>query len=162
GADIFLDYITSTVKPLVQSRAKVNPGKAYLWGHSYGGLFTLHTLFTQPDAFARYIVGDPSAWWNDGMLVKEWQAFAVDKVAGKRIAILVGTKPRDPNRPMPPGRSASLNQARTANPRAILGEMAAALRQAGGDATYESFPQYGHGEMIRMSLERALEIAVQP
>lgn len=162
GADIFLDYITSTIKPLVQLRAKVNLGREYLWGHSYGGLFTLHTLFMQPNAFARYIVGDPSAWWNDGMLVKEWQAFAADKAAGKRIAILAGTKPRDPNRPMPPGRSASSNQARTANPRAILGDMAAALRQAGSDATYESFPQYGHGEMIRVSLERALEIAVQP
>ena len=162
GADIFLEYIKSAIKPLVRSRVKVNAQKEYLWGHSYGGLFTLHTLYTQPDVFARYIVGDPSAWWNDGVLVKEWQAFDVQKAAGKRVAILVGTKPRDPNRPMPNLPRAQPNRAPIENPRAIIGDMAEGLRKAGADVTHETFPQYGHGDMIRISLERALEVAVQP
>ncbi|OZI42414.1 hypothetical protein CAL20_03090 [Bordetella genomosp. 4] len=162
GADIFLEYIKSSIKPLVQSRVKVDPQKEYLWGHSYGGLFTLHTLYTQPNAFARYIVGDPSAWWNDGVLVQEWHAFDANKAAGKRIAILVGTKPRDPNRPMPNLPRAKPGRAPIENPRAVIGDMADGLRKAGGDVSYETFPQYGHGDMIRVSLERALEVAVQP
>ncbi|MVW72002.1 alpha/beta hydrolase [Bordetella sp. 15P40C-2] len=162
GADIFLDYIQSVIQPLVKSRTAVNSRKEMLWGHSYGGLFTLHTLFTRPAAFARYVAGDPSAWWNDGVLVREWQAFDAKQAAGKAVAVFVGTKPRDPNRPMPNLPRAKPGQAPIENPRAIIGDMAESLRQGGANVTYETFPQYGHGEMIRVSLERALDIAIQP
>lgn len=152
GADVFLSLIQSRIVPLVQARAPVNATQAYLWGHSYGGLFTLHTLFTQPDAFARYIVGDPSAWWNDGALVQEWQAFQADRAAGKRIGIFVGTKPRETPRPA----------AGPTDQRAAVADMAEGLRAAGARVSYEAFPQYGHGEMIRASLERALQIVIEP
>lgn len=161
GADVFLEFITSRVKPLVRGRVSVDPGKEYLWGHSYGGLFTLHALFTQPDAFARYIVGDPSAWWHDGVLIREWHGFAQHRAAGKRIAILIGTKPRDAGRPAPhpPPRQES---GASIDPRAAVKEMADGLRQGGAHVSYETFPQYGHGDMIRVSLERALRIATEP
>ncbi|MEB2400866.1 MAG: alpha/beta hydrolase-fold protein [Alcaligenaceae bacterium] len=153
GADVFLDFIAARVKPLVRARAGTDPKKEYLWGHSYGGLFVLHTLFTRPDAFARYIAGDPSVWWHDGALLREWQAFEKERAAGKRVAILVGAKPRDPARPAP---GASMDT------RAIVEDMAEGLRRGGGQVSYEAFPQYGHGEMIRVSLERALRIAAEP
>lgn len=89
-------------------------------------------------------------------------AFDANKAAGKRIAILVGTKPRDPNRPMPNLPRAKAGRAMIENPRAVIGEMADGLRNGDGSVTYETFPQYGHGDMIRVSLERALEIAVEP
>lgn len=158
GADIFLEFIRAKVKPLVRERAAIDPQREYLWGHSYGGLFTLHVLFTQPQAFARYIVGDPSAWWHDGALIEEWRRFDARKAAGKRVAILVGTKPRDPNRPLPGGAVRTASE----DPRVAVREMALRLRSAGADASYEAFPQFGHGEMIRASLERALEVAMQP
>lgn len=162
GADIFLDYIQAKIKPLVASRVKTHPEKEYLWGHSYGGLFTLHTLYTRPDAFSHYIVGDPSAWWNDGVLVNEWRAFNPKRAADKKVAIFVGTKPRDPNRPMPNLPRVKAGQSPIENPRAIIGEMAGGLSDAGAIVTYETFPQYGHGEMIRVSLDRALDIVATP
>ena len=36
------------------------------------------------------------------------------------------------------------------------------LRAAGSDATYETFPESNHGDMLRVSLTRALQIAGQP
>ena len=161
GADIFMEFIRAHVKPLVRQRAAIDPAREYLWGHSYGGLFTLHVLYTQPDAFARYIVGDPSAWWADGVLVQEWQRFDPKRAAGKRVAILVGTKPRDPGRPLPNPAPARTDGTQ-ADPRAAVRDMAEGLRAAGADASYEVFPQFGHGEMLRASLERALEIARKP
>ncbi|MEN4920879.1 alpha/beta hydrolase-fold protein [Achromobacter spanius] len=161
GADIFLAFIREQVKPLVRRAAAVDAEKEYLWGHSYGGLFALHVLFTQPDAFARYIAGDPSAWWNDGVLVREWRQFRHDRAAGKRVAILVGTKPREPGRPTPiPATPAANGQA--VDLRAVVREMADGLQGAGADATYEAFPQFGHGDMLRASLERALDVATTP
>src|SRR5690606_7923705 len=90
GADVFLQFITSQIKPLVRTRASIDPEREYLWGHSYGGLFTLYTLFTQPDAFARYITGDPSAWWHDRALMQTWHAFQNNRATGKRIAMPIG------------------------------------------------------------------------
>jgi predicted alpha/beta superfamily hydrolase len=74
------------------------------------------------------------------------------------VAVLVGTKPRDPGRPPPGGAEPAAGE----DPRAAVREMAQGLKAAGADATYEAFPQFGHGEMIRASLERALEVAAQP
>lgn len=161
GADIFLDFLVTQVKPLVRRAASVDPAKEYLWGHSYGGLFALHVLFTQADTFARYIAGDPSAWWNDDVLVREWRQFRVERAAGKRVALLVGTKPRQisPNAPthvLPGGTG------QASDPRAVVREMADGLLSGKALATYEAFPQFGHGEMLRASLERALDVAMAP
>jgi len=161
GADIFLELIHSQIKPLVSRRASVDPAREYLWGHSYGGLFVLHTLFTRPEAFSRYIVGDPSAWWYNGALIKEWLAFDANRAAGKRVAILVGTRPREPNRPAP-GATPVQADGTAIDLRAAVREMAEGLRKGGADTDYQEFPQYGHGEMIRASLERALQIATEP
>lgn len=160
GADIFLQFITTHIKPLVRARANIDSRREYLWGHSYGGLFALHTLFTQPNAFARYITGDPSAWWYDGALMQEWQSFDKSRAVGKRVTIMVGAKPRSstkaerrPLRPQKNDLSAYLRDAGK--------KIAEGLRQAGVDASYQIFPEYGHGEMSRVSLERALQIATE-
>jgi len=161
GADIFLKFIQTRVKPLVRKRVNVDSGNESLWGHSYGGLFVLHTLFTQPDAFDRYIAGDPSAWWHDGVLVREWRAFDKQRAAGRQVSILVGTKPR--NTP-PPGRthgSGPRGGGRT-DQRGAVREMAEGLREGGADVYYRAFPRHGHGDMIRVSLERALEVSHFP
>ncbi len=38
-------------------------------GHSLGGLFVLHALFTSPESFDRYVAGSPSLWWRGGMML---------------------------------------------------------------------------------------------
>lgn len=170
GADLFLELIRTRVEPLVAARAHVDPERQYLWGHSYGGLFALHVLFTQPDAFARYIAGDPSAWWHEGVLLDEWERFEPARAADKRVAILVGTRPR--TRPTPAAAVQTQDEARAQSPATPARQpvdlvatgqaVVDALRAAGADATFEVFPQFGHGDMLRASLERALEVAAAP
>ena len=41
-------------------------------------------------------------------------------------------------------------------------EMAAGLLAHTAAASYETFPEQGHGGMVRVSLERALQIAAEP
>lgn len=162
GADIFLQFILSQVKPLVRERAVVNPQREYLWGHSYGGLFTLHTLLTRPDAFSRYIAGDPSVWWHGGALMHEWHVFDKGKAAGKRVAFLVSGRSRTARTTLPSDPSPSPANEPAIDSRAAAKEIAEGLRQGGSIVTYEAFPQHGHGDMIRISLERALLIATEP
>ncbi|OTB07720.1 hypothetical protein M426DRAFT_53028 [Hypoxylon sp. CI-4A] len=79
GADEFIEFINDRVKPFVRQRladtrgAKV--GREALYGHSFGGLFTLHTLFTHPTTFDCFIASSPSIWWNDEFLLKEEAGF---------------------------------------------------------------------------------------
>ena len=51
-------------------------GERGYWGDSLGGLFGLYVLFNYPELFNRYIIGSPSTWWDDELVVKQAVAFA--------------------------------------------------------------------------------------
>jgi len=156
GADLFLEFIATQVKPLVRERAGVQGGD-WLWGHSYGGLFALYTLLRQPDAFDGYIAGDPSMWWHDGVLYKEWQSFDPARAAGKHVDILIGTRPRPADRPAPGNATITSTEGQALSPRDAVLQMVDGLRGA-ATVHYQTFPQAGHGEMIRISLAHALRV----
>jgi len=93
GADAFLHVLLHDVRSAVQARLPVDARRQSLAGHSLGGLFTLHTLFTQPDAFHSYIASSPSVWWGDGYLerqAKAWLAANVTLPAPIAVCISVG------------------------------------------------------------------------
>ncbi|KAL3432946.1 Alpha/Beta hydrolase protein [Aspergillus tetrazonus] len=76
GADILLDFIAETVRPAVRERfPDVSVSREALYGHSYGGLFALHALFTRPSMFDAYIASSPSIWWNGRCILEEAKAF---------------------------------------------------------------------------------------
>uniref|UniRef100_UPI0023604DF2 alpha/beta hydrolase n=2 Tax=Serratia TaxID=613 RepID=UPI0023604DF2 len=60
GAEAFLQLMETRIKPAIAAKLAVDPQRQTLWGHSYGGLFVLHTLFTHPAAFQHYIAVEPS------------------------------------------------------------------------------------------------------
>ncbi len=76
GADAFLDFIEDEVKPFIQDNYPAGEDDETLLGDSLGGLFTLHTLFTRPRSFSRYVAGSPSIWWHDGTLFNTEAAYA--------------------------------------------------------------------------------------
>lgn len=71
GADAFLAFIEDELKPAIAASFRVDPARQALMGHSFGGLFTLHVLFTRPQAFSTYVAASPSLWWADGETLKE-------------------------------------------------------------------------------------------
>lgn len=73
GADAFLKLIENQVKPAVAAKVAIDPQRQTLWGHSYGGLFVLYTLLTQPAAFQNYVAVEPSLWWGNGFILQEAQ-----------------------------------------------------------------------------------------
>ena len=81
GADAFLAFIRDELKPNIEQRFTVNKDKQTLFGHSYGGLFALHTLFSAPEMFNNYIIVSPSIWFSDRYILKESQQF-IDNKAG--------------------------------------------------------------------------------
>ncbi|KAL4997987.1 Alpha/Beta hydrolase protein [Aspergillus recurvatus] len=80
GADKFVTFITQVVRPFVQTALfpRVSFSRTALFGHSYGGLFVLHTLFTRPWAFDVYLAASPSIWWNDRFILSEAEKFCAE------------------------------------------------------------------------------------
>lgn len=66
-ADRFLDFVATEWIPRVEERF-AGSGRRVLVGHSFGGVFTLHTLFTRPGLFDAYLAMGSSAWIADRVL----------------------------------------------------------------------------------------------
>lgn len=69
GAAQFSAFIKDELKPLINQSFPVDQSREAIFGHSFGGLFVLHTLFKQPQLFTSYIASSPSIWWGDSMLL---------------------------------------------------------------------------------------------
>ncbi len=63
GANIFLSFITSELKPIIKSKYLTSPFER-LAGTSFGGLFTINTLITHLESFSAFFAISPSLWWD--------------------------------------------------------------------------------------------------
>lgn len=94
GADQFIQFIEKELKPEISARIQVNPQQQSLFGHSFGGLFVLHTFLSQPQNFQRYIAASPSLWFDNYALLnrqKDWLSKPVDKQPNLMLMTTVGT-----------------------------------------------------------------------
>ncbi len=90
GQDEFLDFIQHELEPRIERQFGIDRTRQALFGHSLGGLFVLHVLFTMPDAFQTYIAASPSIWWNEGSILNEERAFESGQCGSKvRPVVLV-------------------------------------------------------------------------
>ena len=75
GAAHFYELIEKQIKPWVYGQLGDIPEQEAIWGHSYGGLFVLYSLFEHPDSYQQYFSADPSLWWNDGEILTYWRSY---------------------------------------------------------------------------------------
>jgi len=92
GADELLDFIEEVVKPLAARSAPIDPSRHALLGHSFGGLFALHALFTRPGAFRDHVAGSPSIWWENRAILGSAERFVAraDRPSPLRLLMTVG------------------------------------------------------------------------
>lgn len=74
GADAFVEVVTARAPAQVAQVVKIDPSRRAIFGHSLGGLFVLHLMFTHPDAFDSYVAASPSIWWNRPFMAAERSA----------------------------------------------------------------------------------------
>lgn len=167
GADIFLALIEQQIKPAVRARVAVDPAQQSLWGHSYGGLFVLHTLLRHPAAFQRYIAADPSFWWHDGFILQEErQAAALAPgacllvMSGASAAAAPASAPAPVRLGIDPAAVQRMRAARSAVPPETAREFVARQAQRDGvQASWREFEGASHGAMLGLSVDPALQIA---
>lgn len=97
GWDRFLDFLTGDLRAEIGKRYKTNPDRVSLFGHSLGGLFALHALYTRPGAFHAIIAASPSIFWHEAMTLKEERDFVGRLQAGRvpkvsRLLVVAGDR----------------------------------------------------------------------
>ena len=74
--------------PYIDSNFRTIAGDKTIYGYSIGGLFSLYTLFTQPEIFNRYIVGSPYLVW-DNYSIYNYEENSVDKLAAISVKLFI-------------------------------------------------------------------------
>ncbi|MBB5768849.1 hypothetical protein GGR67_002917 [Xanthomonas arboricola] len=162
GAAAFTQLIATRIRPQVEARVALDRQRQTLWGHSYGGLFVLQVVLTQPQLFQHYVAVDPSLWWGDGFVVQQAQrvveqardASADTQQARRRLTLLAGEggAPANPARPDRPGRP-------RADPQAAQRLVVLLSSLPGLTADYQPLPGLSHGQTLGASLAPTLQAA---
>jgi predicted alpha/beta superfamily hydrolase len=147
GAAKFLSFIREELMPVIDRRYPTDPRERCYWGDSLGGLFGAYVLFTQPDAFNRYIIGSPSLWWSneDMMGVAEKYLASHDDIQAKVFLGVGGLEEGGPG-----------SSFRMVTNTLKLERMLRAKNMAGLALTTHVFPDESHTTVAPMNLIRGL------
>jgi hypothetical protein len=63
-------FLRDTVMPFIENSYRASKTDRTFVGHSLGGLFGAYVLLTEPDLFSNYILGSPSVWFDDHVILK--------------------------------------------------------------------------------------------
>ena len=168
GAAQFLDLLQQRVLPEIRRRVAIDASRSTLWGHSYGGLFGLYTLFTRPASFARYALVDPSVWWHGRYILSlENGAAPLPTDHGTAVLLMTGGRAaagrhdssgRGASRPVP-GRGVQPVDRRAVLDAEIPGLVRRQAQRAGMDLDWRQFPDLDHGAVRKASIVPTLEFA---
>jgi predicted alpha/beta superfamily hydrolase len=90
-ADIFTKFLSADLIPYVDSKYRTQPYRI-LAGWSFGGLFTIHTFFENPELFSAYLAMSPSLWWDQDMYVAKTDSILSSKqLLAKKLTVTIGT-----------------------------------------------------------------------
>lgn len=164
GNDEFLGFIEEELKPEIGRRYKIDRRRQGLFGHSFGGLFVLHVLFSKPEAFQVYLASSPSIWWNDGSILAEERAFAekyADKEVDARVLISIGEWEQRPRPDVPKERAELLkNHRMVGNAKELAGRLTAS-KINGLAAEFREFPEEEHGSVVLPAASRGARFMLQ-
>lgn len=111
GSEHFYRFLMEELRPLIAGAYPVNAEDQTLYGHSWGGLFTLCVLLNHPQSFRNFIASSPSIWWNKRSMLNDAPGFEEkirSKHAAPRVLLMVGSKEQDVPAKLPPSMTSAL------------------------------------------------------
>jgi len=92
AAPQFLSFLKDQLIPFVETTYRADPARRILMGASFGGLFTLYALFTDPALFWAYMAGSPAVTYASRVgFALESSYAASHKDLHARLYIAVGS-----------------------------------------------------------------------
>ena len=72
----FLRFLEKELIPFIQANYRADPQRRILQGHSFGGLFTLYAMFSDPGLFSAYVAGSPAVRYDHDYAFKQEATYA--------------------------------------------------------------------------------------
>lgn len=163
GAAAFLGFIETQIKPHVQNKFTIDTRRESLIGHSFGGLFALHTLLSKPATFDTYVIASPSVWFGEKALDALKPGFFDMVSAGDdrpSVLLTVGEyeQSADPDFP-PPDLKMLQSRHQVDNAKAYQ----AYLRSSGlTDTQFEFIEKEDHFTVVPAAISRGIRFALRP
>lgn len=162
GEDEFLAFLEDELKPAIAARWAVDPERQSIVGHSLGGRFVLHALYTRPGTFRTYVASSPSIWWGDGSLLDDERTFASAPRDARSIDVVIsaGQFEQELLPGTAPERAEFLTRARMVdNAREAAARLAAITPTI--DVTFDAYAGLDHGSALFAAIQRGLSIALR-
>ena len=150
GADDFIKLLNDNIMTEAERDLPINTADRAIWGHSFGGLFVLHTLFTRPELFERWYGASPTLHWNGYQVIEEADRFRWPTDQRGSALLMRGDAELQRRGPYANGGSdKEIND----QLRALAQRMD---RAPGLEARFEVLEGLGHGAALEHSLKLAL------
>lgn len=96
GAAKFLSFMKNELFPFVEANYRADKNDRALFGCSFGGLFALFALFTEPGLFQRYVAASPAFGWDNEVLYQyEKTYFDSQPTAPAKLYMIMGGVERE-------------------------------------------------------------------
>ncbi len=154
-------FLLEDVREFLGARLPLDPDEQALFGHSFGGLFALWLLFTQPAAFRHWIAASPAITWEDSFLLDHLGRFDPTGYA-PRVHLSAGEWEGAELAPFQRGHAdAEARLARKRHDRTVAAarDMAAELATRGIEAEYETHADETHMSVLPVAVNRAIRWA---
>jgi uncharacterized protein len=161
GAERFLDFIEQELKPMLQARYPIDRKRQALFGHSFGGLFVLHALFSRPASFSTFLASSPSIWWQNKRVLGALPV-VIKQGISPRIQISVGALEDTPPKGNYPPEIRALMASRTMIPEAR--ELAEKLQHIPGledKVVYHELAGEDHGPAWLPAMTRGMQFFLE-
>lgn len=165
GADEFLDFIADELQPMIADEFDVDRDQSALFGHSFGGLFVLHTLFTRPTLFRNYCAASPSIWFGGDHLLQAKARFmaAQPVLPTRRLLVTVGSL-EQAEAQSADGSSADYDSwirrnKMVENAKGLATDLAT-MDPAALAVTYKEFEDENHASVLPAAISRALRFSL--
>lgn len=167
GGELFLTAIEGQLKPWIEEQVAIDSTRQSLFGHSFGGLFTLYALFSRPNAFNRWIAASPAIFWEDAAILLAEKAFLETHPAALDIEVHLsaGQYEGDILAPFHKGTAEEQKRQERARETRTIGyarEMTERLTASAAledRAVFEEYPGENHMSVLPVALNRAVQIA---
>ncbi|RDU58155.1 alpha/beta hydrolase [Helicobacter sp. MIT 99-5507] len=146
GDEIFLEFINTKLKPFIHEKVGI-PEKELLFGHSFGGIFVLHTILKSKYSFSHYVCASPSLWWGQGEIIKQDLESMQNNNTPLNILFTLGSLEKTATH-------------KTTKPQKItLQEVISNLKKSNSNNSikYVEFANQTHGSSLPMALIQALK-----